>query len=129
MILWPWESLGNEGNVGNCFSLLVGARTRALLPEKPVGSALGWMQLPWQMLVPRSQPQGLTPAFHPTQAVLPAVGKWPYRGWMVSPQLGSSSQLVRGVFLQLQVLKQSKKEVLQENLMRESSGFSSDCVL
>ena len=62
---------------GSCFSLLVGARTRALLSEKHVESAPGWMQLPWQMLVPLSRPQGLIRA---AQAVLPTFGKWGYTG-------------------------------------------------
>jgi len=77
---------------GSGFSLLVGARPRAELSEKPVGSAPGWMWLPWQMLVLESWPLGLIGAFPPTQTVLAALGKWGYRGWMGLPQPGSKFQ-------------------------------------
>ena len=119
---------------GSCFSLRVRACTGALLSEKQMGSAPGWLQLPWRILVALPWPQGLIRAFPPTQAVLPAFGKWGYRGWMVLPLPGSSSQPVRDFFLPGSCSNKFlgvflKCIFFQGNFTRESAAFSSDCSL
>ena len=100
------DSLSDMGisRHGSCSSLLLRARTGALLSEKQAGSAPGWMQLPRQMLELVSRPQGLIRAFPPAQALPPAFGKWGDGGWMVFAQLATSSQPVREVlFLVLEI--------------------------